>query len=116
MSEYFRSDYIALKIISSFVSVTIVFGIIVGLYVLSNSEDLMMKFYQMDTLMEMAKKLIYYYIGFVVAYIVIIIIAFFVKYNGAVKYKRIFSKNLKKLLVRDADDEDDIDDETDSLS
>lgn len=113
VADYFRSDYIALKIIGSIVSITIVFGIIVGLYLLCNSEDLMMKFYQMDSLIEMAKKLVYYYIGFVVAYIIIIIIAFFIKYSAAVKYKRVFSKNLKKLLARDASDEDDLDDETD---
>lgn len=114
VADYFRSDYIAVKILTSIISVTLVFGIIVGLYVLCNSEDLMMKFYQMDTLVEMGKKLVYYYIGFLVAYIVVVIIAFFVRYSGAVKYKRVFSKNLKKLLFRDADnEEDDIEDETD---
>ena len=86
---------------------------IIGLYVLCNSETLMVDFYRIDMLGE-ARKLILAYIGFVSVYVVIVAIAFFVKYNKAVRYKRIFSRNLKKLLSHygkkeDFEEEDDDD-------
>jgi hypothetical protein len=70
-------------------------------------------FYRID-LLEEARKLILYYIGFVVVYVSIVAVVFFVKYNKAVKYKRIFSRNLKKLLSHygkkeDFEEEDDDD-------
>lgn len=99
VSRYFRSDYIGLKILGAICCATLVFAIVVGLYVLCNSDILLSDIYKMD-LMEEAKKLILIYIGFVVAYVSIVACVFFVKYNRAVKYKRIVSKNLKKLLLR----------------
>ena len=113
VAKYFRSDYIGLKILTSLVSATFVFLMIIGLYVLCNSETLLTDFYRID-LMEEARKLILYYISFVVAYISVVAVVFFVKYNKSVKYKRIFSRNLKKLLSHygrkeDFEEEDDDD-------
>ena len=113
VARYFRSDYIGLKILSSIISSTVVFLIVIGLYVLCNSETLMTDFYRID-LLEEARKIILVYIAFVTAYVSIVAVAFFVKYNKAVRYKRIFSRNLKKLLSHygrkeDFEDEDDDD-------
>ncbi len=113
VARYFRSDYIGLKILGAIISATMVFAMILGLYVLCNSENLMIDFYKIDLLAE-ARKLILYYIGFVVVYISIVAVVFFIKYNRAVKYKRIFSRNLKKLLSHygrkeDFEEEDDDD-------
>ena len=113
VAKYFRSDYIGMKILGAIICSTVVFFIIIGLYLLCNSERLMTDFYRID-LMEYAKKLILYYIGFVVMYVSIVAVVFFVKYNKAVKYKRIFSRNLKKLLSHygkkeDFEEEDDDD-------
>ena len=105
ITGYFRSDYIGLKILGAMISATIVFGIIVGLYVMCNSETLMIEFYKVD-LMEEAKKLVFYYIGFVGVYVSIVSVTFFAKYSKAVRYKRIFSKNLKKLLSHYRGEED----------
>lgn len=113
VARYFRSDYIGLKILSSIISSTVVFLIVIGLYVLCNSETLMADFYRID-LLEEARKIILVYIAFVTAYVSIVAVAFFVKYNKAVRYKRIFSRNLKKLLSHygrkeDFEEEDDDD-------
>ena len=113
VARYFRSDYIGLKILSSIISSTVVFLIVIGLYVLCNSETLMTDFYRID-LLEEARKIILVYIAFVTAYVSIVAVAFFVKYNKAVRYKRIFSRNLKKLLSHygrkeDFEEEDDDD-------
>ncbi|MBO4347854.1 MAG: hypothetical protein J5840_09485 [Lachnospiraceae bacterium] len=113
VAKYFRSDYIGMKILGAIICSTVVFFIIIGLYLLCNSEQLMTDFYRID-LMEYAKKLILYYIGFVAVYVSLIAVVFFVKYNKAVKYKRIFSRNLKKLLSHygrkeDFEEEDDDD-------
>lgn len=105
ITGYFRSDYIGLKILGAMISATIVFGIIVGLYVMCNSETLMIEFYKVD-LMEEAKKLVFYYIGFVGVYVSIVSVTFFAKYSKAVRYKRIFSRNLKKLLSHYRGEED----------
>ena len=110
VARYFRSDYIGLKILGAIICATVVFAIIIGLYILCNSETLLADIYKID-LMGKAKELILYYIGFVIVYVSIIAVVFFVKYNQAVKYKRIVSRNLKKLLMRygkkDEDSEND---------
>ncbi len=113
VARYFRSDYIGLKVLTSIISATAVFLIVIALYVICNSETLMADFYRIDLLNE-ARKLILYYIGFVAVYISIVAVVFFIKYNKAVKYKRIFSRNLKKLLSHygrkeDFEEEDDDD-------
>ena len=113
VARYFRSDYIGLKVLTSIISATAVFLIVIGLYVICNSETLMADFYRIDLLNE-ARKLILYYIGFVAVYISIVAVVFSIKYNKAVKYKRIFSRNLKKLLSHygrkeDFEEEDDDD-------
>ena len=113
VARYFRSDYIGLKILGAIISATLVFLTVIGLYVVCNSETLLADFYRID-LLEEARKLILYYIGFVVVYVSIVAVVFFMKYNKAVKYKRIFSRNLKKLLSHygkkeDFEEEDDDD-------
>ena len=113
VARYFRSDYIGLKILGAIICATRVFLTVIGLYVVCNSESLLTDFYRID-LLEEARKLILYYIGFVVMYVSIVAVVFFVKYNKAVKYKRIFSRNLKKLLSHygkkeDFEEEDDDD-------
>ena len=113
VARYFRSDYIGLKILGAIICATMVFLTVIGLYVVCNSESLLTDFYSID-LLEEARKLILYYIGFVVMYVSIVAVVFFVKYNKAVKYKRIFSRNLKKLLSHygkkeDFEEEDDDD-------
>ena len=113
VARYFRSDYIGLKILGAIICATLVFLTVIGLYVVCNSETLLADFYRID-LLEEARKLILYYIGFVVVYVSIVAVVFFVKYNKAVKYKRIFSRNLKKLLSHygkkeDFEEEDDDD-------
>ena len=113
VAKYFRSDYIGLKVLTSIISATAVFLIVIALYVICNSETLMADFYRIDLLNE-ARKLILYYIGFVAVYISIVAVVFFIRYNKAVKYKRIFSRNLKKLLSHygrkeDFEEEDDDD-------
>ena len=113
VARYFRSDYIGLKILSSLICATLVFLMVIGLYVVCNSETLLADFYRINLLDE-ARKLILYYIGFVAVYISIVAVVFFIKYNKAVKYKRIFSRNLKKLLSHygrkeDFEEEDDDD-------
>lgn len=113
VARYFRSDYIGLKILGAIICATLVFLTVIGLYVVCNSETILADFYRID-LLEEARKLILYYIGFVVVYVSIVAVVFFVKYNKAVKYKRIFSRNLKKLLSHygkkeDFEEEDDDD-------
>ena len=113
VARYFRSDYIGLKILGAIISATFVFLMVIGLYVACNSETLLADFYRLNLLDE-ARKLILYYIGFVVVYVSSVAVVFFVKYNKAVKYKRIFSRNLKKLLSHygkkeDFEEEDDDD-------
>ena len=65
VARYFRSDYIGLKILGSVICATVVFLMIIGLYVLCNSETLMVDFYRIDLLGE-ARKLILVDIGFVI--------------------------------------------------
>ena len=46
VAKYFRSDYIGMKILGAIICSTVVFFIIIGLYLLCNSERLMTDFYR----------------------------------------------------------------------
>lgn len=104
--DYFRFDYIGLKIIGAVISATMVFCIVAGLYVLCYYDTLMNEVYEAAFLQQFVTKLIWYYIGFVGVYLALIVIVFFAKYSKAIRYKRIFSKNLKKLLSHYKGEED----------
>ena len=96
IGNYFRSDYIALQTLKAIVCAILVFGILFGLYVLCNFEDLMENLYKMD-LLAFAKEVLTYFVAMVGGYAVLVYIICTWRYASAKKSLKCYYHNLKKL-------------------
>ncbi len=96
IGKYFRSDYIAIQIMKSFVYGTIAFFIIFGLYILYDFETFMQELYKMDLLAFARDVLIFYGVS-VVSYAAISYIVYSYRYAKAKKSLKCYYHNLKKL-------------------
>jgi hypothetical protein len=94
--QYFRGDYIGWQVLKSIVAGTIVFGIILGGYIIYDFETFMLEIYKMD-LLEYAKGILKKYLIFVAVYSVITYIVFAFKYAKARGNLRSYVHNLNKL-------------------
>ncbi len=96
IGKYFRSDYIRMQTIKSVIYATLAYVVMVGLVVLMDLETFMGDIYQMD-LIQYAKELLIWYVGFVVVYGVISFIVYTIRYRRARKHLKVYFNNLKKL-------------------
>ncbi|MCR5720438.1 MAG: hypothetical protein K6F84_07720 [Lachnospiraceae bacterium] len=94
--KYFRTDYMLVCVAKAFVSVTISFCLLVGLYILYNLESMMGELYEMDFI-SLAKNLAIWYVGAVIVYGVICYGVGVFKYHKAEKSLKKYYKNLRKL-------------------
>ncbi|MBQ8946392.1 MAG: hypothetical protein IJ058_06195 [Lachnospiraceae bacterium] len=94
--QYFRGDYIGWQVLKSIVAGTVIFGIILGGYVIYNFENFMIEIYKMD-LLEYAKDILTKYVVFIGVYSVITYIVFTWRYAVARKNLRMYVHNLNKL-------------------
>ena len=70
IGSYFRGDYIGIQVMKSVISATVAFVIVFALFVLYDFEVFMADIYKMD-LMDFGKKVIIYYLVFVLIYAII---------------------------------------------
>ena len=98
IGSYFRGDYISLQLMKSIVSATIAFALIAGLFVAYDSEAFMQGLYEID-LMEYAKSIIFYYIGFVGIYSLISYVIYSFRYRKAKRRLKVYFNNLRRLQV-----------------
>lgn len=96
IGNYFRSDYVAVQVLKSVICSTIAFGIIFGLYILYNLEELLQDLYTID-LFDYAKNIMIYYGCFVIGYGVLTYIVCSWRYARAKKSLKNYYHNLKKL-------------------
>lgn len=96
IGNYFRSDYIAIQVLKSIVCSTIAFGIVFGLYVLYNLDELMQELYTMD-LIAFITNIIVDYAIVVIGYGVITYIVSSWRHAAAKKSLKKYYHNLKKL-------------------
>lgn len=96
ISKYFRGDYISVHLLKSWVCVTIVYALLVGLGILYDLESFMENLYEMDYL-AFAGDIIKRYIIMTVIYLVAVYIAYAYRYRKARKSLKRYSQNLKKL-------------------
>ena len=96
MMQYARKDYISLQLLRSFVTGTICFGLVLGLWGVYSMEELMKQINSMD-LKEFITTLLMFYGGFMLVYLTSTCIVFHVKYTaGRRKVKRYYS-SLRKI-------------------
>ncbi|MBQ2406897.1 MAG: hypothetical protein IIW54_04075 [Lachnospiraceae bacterium] len=96
IGSYFRGDYIGLQVMKSVISATVAFVIVFALFVLYDFEVFMADIYKMD-LMDFGKKVIIYYLVFVLIYAIISYIVYMTRYGEAKRSLKIYFNNLKKL-------------------
>ncbi len=95
---YFRSDYISLQLLKSVISSTLAFALILGLFVLYDSELFVSDIYKID-LMEYAKRIILYYLGFTGINMLISYVVYSIRYRKAKKRLKVYFNNLKRLQI-----------------
>ena len=96
IGSYFRSDYIAVQVLKSVISITIAFAVIFGLYILYNLEVFMQNLYEID-LIAFAKNVLIYYVVTVVSYGLVTYVISTYRYARAKENLRLYYHNLKKL-------------------
>ena len=96
IGNYFRSDYIAIQILKSVVSATLVFGLVFAMYVLYDFEAFMQDLYKID-LFVFARNVVTYYAAFVLGYGILTYIVGTWRYAKAKKSLKSYYHNLKKL-------------------
>ena len=96
IASYFRSDYMGLQIIKSIICATIAYLILFGLFIYYDFETYMQDIYKMD-LMAFGKKVLLYYVIFVVAYSLICYIVYSIRYYKAKKSLKKYYNRLKQL-------------------
>jgi len=98
IGSYFRDDYISFQILKSVIYGTMAFLLVVGLIVLYDSELFMSDIYKID-IIDYAKKIIFYYLGFTGIYVLISYVIYAIRYRRAKKRLRVYFNNLKRLQI-----------------
>lgn len=96
MTQYARKDYISLQLLRSFVTGTICFGLMLGLWGVCSMQTLMEQINSMD-IRAFLIRLLTFYVIFLLVYLAATYLVFYVKYTaGRRKVKRYYS-SLKKV-------------------
>lgn len=96
VSRYFRGDYVSVHLLKGWISITVVYVLLVALTVLYDFESFMENLYKMDY-MAFAREIIMWYVIFAVVYLVAVYVAYTYRYMKARKSLKRYSQNLKKL-------------------
>lgn len=97
VGRYFRSDYISLQLLKSFLSGTLAFCILVGMSVLYDMEGFMRNFYQTKDLIEWIKDIGIVYVIAIGVYLLISYVVAAYQYNRSRQSLKTYYGNLKKL-------------------
>lgn len=96
IGNYFRSDYIAVQVLSSVICATIAYGVLFALYVFYNFEVFMQDLYKID-LVAFAENVLIYYGITVVCYSVLTYVVSTFRHAKAKNNLKLYYHNLKKL-------------------
>lgn len=96
INQYFRSDYVGFQVLKSVISATIVFCILLGIYVLFHFEELMQNIYNLNV-MAVARRLLVYYILLVGGYAVVSYVIYSIRYTKMRGRMKNYYNDLKRL-------------------
>ena len=97
VGRYFRSDYISLQLLKSFISGTLAFCIVAGMAVLYDMEGFMKNFYQTEDMIELVKDIGVVYLVAMGVYLLISYVVAAYQYNRSRQSLKTYYGNLKKL-------------------
>lgn len=95
MTQYARKDYVSLKLLGSFVSGTLCYGLLLGTWGLYSLEELLGRINRMD--IETLKMLVLSYLLFLLMYLGATYIVFNLKYSEGRRKVRKYYSSLKKV-------------------
>jgi formate hydrogenlyase subunit 3/multisubunit Na+/H+ antiporter MnhD subunit len=95
-AKCFKTDYVTFGVLRTVFAVTVAYVICVGLFILYNFQEFMEKINSMDYA-ALGKTFFSYYCVLLIAYIVIALVVYSVKYDRARLETRKYYNNLKKL-------------------
>lgn len=96
VSKYYRTDYIGLNVINSTIVATFIYLAAVGCIVIDNIETLLTDITSMD-LLSIGRTMLVWYLVFVIAYVVISMIVYNIKYFTTKKKLEKYDEDLRKL-------------------
>lgn len=96
VSKYYRTDYIGLNVINSAIVATLIYLAAVGCIVIDNIETLLTDITSMD-LLGIGKTMLIWYLVFLVAYVVIAVLVYNVKYFKTKKKLEKYDDDLRRL-------------------
>lgn len=97
VGRYFRSDYISLQLLKSFICGTLAFCIMAGMAVLYDLEGFMKNFYQTADMIELVKDIGILYLIMIGVYMLISYVVAAYQYNRSRQSLKTYYGNLKKL-------------------
>ena len=98
ISHYFRSDYVGFNMAKTAVSVTIAFGIVLGIYIFCNIDMLLSEVYRMD-IREVGRKLLSLYAVILAVYLFVSFLIYTYRYNVAKKSVKSYNNALRRLAA-----------------
>ena len=97
ISNYFRSDYMGLQMIKSAIAYTVSFFLIVGIWAMTGTEELMLQMTHADYIQQLLKKLAILFGSGLFIYEIALYIFYSWKYHKAVVSVEKFQSHLKKI-------------------
>lgn len=105
VAGYFKSDYIGMQIIISFIIITAAFLGAFGAYLCFNFEEVMADIYSMDLISE-GRRILLIYLAVALCYMAVTYVVYLLKYVKARKRLNLFMEYLN--CLDSTEDEDDI--------
>lgn len=96
MTQYARKDYVSMRLLGSFVTGTICYGLLLGLWCLYSTEEVLAMMNKLD-LQGMAMTIVVPYLVFILLYLGATWIVFNVKYTGGRRKVKRYYSSLKKV-------------------
>lgn len=96
IDAYFEADYLSSQLLKSFLSATVVFLILTGVYCLYHFEELMLTIYSMDLKTEL-RTLAVRYVLFLIVFLAVTLIIYVRRYHRTRRNLRAYYRDLKEL-------------------
>lgn len=98
ITKYFRGDFAGLQLLGAFVSGTVSYGIILGMWAVCNMEMLMTTIHTMD-IKQFTVDVVLRYLGFMLVYLLAVYVYAQMKYTRARKEMKGYNRHLKRIMA-----------------
>ena len=96
VNQYYRGDYVGFEIVKSVIAATVLYAVLIGMYVMFHFNELLQDFYDGNGFDDIGRYVMLYVV-LVAVYVVVSYIVYSVRYTRSRKRARAYYGNLKKL-------------------